>query len=54
METQKPVSIGGRIEMFVDDYLIADAENAQLRMHRPRRGEIALAMERPWEGPGKA
>jgi len=52
LETQKPVSIGDRIEMLVDGHLIADAENAQLRMYRPRRGETALAMERPWEGPG--
>ena len=52
MEDQGPIAIGGRIEMFVDDTLIAEAENARLRLHQPRREEIALAMDQPWEGPG--
>jgi len=47
-----PIFIGGRVEMLVDDYLIATAENAQLRMHKPQPAEVALAMDRPWEGPG--
>jgi len=50
MET--PIDIGGRIEMLVDGYLIDHADGAQLRLHRPAPGEIALAMDQPWEGPG--
>jgi len=44
--------IGGRVEMFVDDYLISSAENARLRLHPPAPREIALTMDQPWEGPG--
>ena len=52
MENQGPVNIGTRTEMLVDDYLVGGSENAQLRMHRPRREDVALAMDMPWEGPG--
>jgi len=52
MEDTGPIGIGGRIELFVDDYIIASAENTQLRLHKPQPREIALAMELPWEGPG--
>jgi hypothetical protein len=48
----EPVNIGGRIEMLVDGYLVASEYNAGLRLHPPAPGEIALAMDRPWEGPG--
>ena len=52
MENSEPVNIGGRVEMLVDDHLVAKAENARLRLHKPRAEEVALAMDRPWEGPG--
>jgi len=52
MGNREPVRIGGRTELFIDDYLIADVENAHLKLHPPRREEIVLTMDRPWEGPG--
>jgi len=52
LENQGPINIGTRTEMLVDDYLVAGSENTQLRMHKPRREDVALAMDQPWEGPG--
>jgi len=51
-EPDEPINIGNRVEMLVDDYLIASTDNAGLRLHKPIPGEIALAMSEPWEGPG--
>ena len=48
----EPIVIGGRTELFADDFLIESAENAGPRLHKPVRAEVALAMDQPWEGPG--
>jgi len=42
--------IGARLELFVDDYLIASLDGAALKLHAPRPAETVLAFDEPWEG----
>ena len=49
-ETGLPIALGSRRELFVDDFLIAGMEDAQLRLHRPEPHDVALVCDRPWEG----
>ena len=42
--------VGSRLELFVDDWLIARMDNLRLAMHRPRPAEVAIDFDRPWEG----
>ncbi len=47
----KPIDIGGRWELFVDDYLIAQMEGQiGLRLHSPVAREVVMVHDRPWEG----
>ena len=49
--TENPLDIGSRLELFVDDYLVAERKGeARLRLHHPERREIALVHDAPWEG----
>jgi hypothetical protein len=49
----EPINIDSRRELFVDDYLIERLSGrAQLRLHRPTPREVAIVMDRPWEGNG--
>ena len=43
-------NVGSRLELFVDDWLIARMDNLRLALHRPRPGEVAIEFDRPWEG----
>lgn len=45
-----PLTIGQRVEMFVDDFLIGAMHNASLKMNPPQKRETALKIDRPWEG----
>lgn len=48
---QKPLAIGSRRELFVDDHLISELKGkAQTRMHQPIAREIAINFNEPWEG----
>ena len=48
---EPPVALKSRRELFVDDFLIASQEGkVHLRLHEPRRNEVALRFDRPWEG----
>ena len=47
-----PIDIGSRLELMVDDYLIARMEGARLRLHRPQPREVGLVLDRQWEGSG--
>lgn len=47
-----PVLINDRVEMLVDDYLVYERFNTELRLHRPEKKEIVLKMDKPWEGIG--
>ena len=44
------LKVGSRLELFVDDWLIARMDNLSLVMHRPRPGEVVMEFNRPWEG----
>jgi len=48
----EPLSIGNRVEMFVDSFLVYETFNTQLRLHPPERREIVLRMEKSWERSG--
>jgi hypothetical protein len=43
-------SIGSRLELFVDDYLIESMTNLTQTLHHPQRRETVLTFDRPWEG----
>ena len=45
-----PVNIGGRLELFVDNYLIQSLSNARLRLHQPVDKGAVLSHDAPWEG----
>lgn len=42
--------LGTRRELFVDDYLIDRLDGAALKLHAPVKREVALQLDRPWEG----
>ena len=44
------IRLGTRLELFVDDYLIDSMRGTALQAHEPRRENVALAMDKPWEG----
>lgn len=43
------VDIGSRRELFVDDFLIEQMNDAHLRLHSPEKREVVLTVEKPWE-----
>jgi len=47
-----PVAIGGRVEMFVDGWLIdpARSRGVALTLQTPIRREVVLTADKPWEG----
>jgi hypothetical protein len=49
-----PLEIGTRWELFVDHFLIESARGAALKLHEPRRAEVVLVLDAPWEGPTSA
>ncbi|RKN66062.1 hypothetical protein [Paenibacillus ginsengarvi] len=46
------VEIGTKVEMFVDEWLIEEKRGLSLKLHPPRREEIVLSFDQPWEGKG--
>ncbi len=55
MTAGKPtVDLGQRWELLVDDFLIDATRDATLKLHEPRRAEVVLTMDAPWEGPTSA
>jgi len=47
----KPVEIGSRRELMIDDFLVASLSGAaKHRLHHPVRREIAIVHDAPWEG----
>lgn len=44
------IDLGSRLELFVDDFLIARQEGTQLKLHAPRLAGVAIHFDRPWEG----
>ena len=47
----KPIRIGGRLELLIDDALIDEMKGASLELHNPVPCEVSLVTDRPWEGP---
>lgn len=47
---EKPVAIGSRLEMFVDEWLIQKRTNVGLRLTQPTRREVVLTTDKAWEG----
>ncbi len=46
-----PIDIGSRLELMVDDFLIARLSGgAELRLNRPVPRDVALRTDAPWEG----
>lgn len=46
-----PVHIGDRRELFVDLHLVEELRgNAEQRLHRPVKQEVAIRFDQPWEG----
>ena len=44
------IELGADRELFVDHHLISELRDARLQLHEPRREDVALAFDRPWEG----
>jgi len=48
---ERCAAIGSRLELFVDEALVSRfVGDAGFRLHRPRRREIVLRTDAPWEG----
>ena len=46
----KPLEIGSRLELFVDDWLVDRFEgDAKLHLHKPLGKEVVLMNDQPWE-----
>ena len=45
-----PVDIGGRRELFVDNFLIEELRNARQVLHHPTPADVAVTHDQPWEG----
>jgi len=48
----KPVAIGSRLELFVDDFIIDRLHGARSVLHHPVPRETAIVHDAPWEGSG--
>ena len=48
--SNKPLDIASRIEMFVDEHLIAKKQNASLFLHPAEKKQIVLGADVPWQG----
>ena len=46
----KPINLGTRHELFIDDYLVESVQGLTWRMHEPKKAEVALQFDAPWEG----
>jgi hypothetical protein len=47
----QPLDLGQRWELMVDEFLVAQKDGMQLKLHEPVRREIVLTTDQPWEGP---
>lgn len=45
-----PIKIGGRRELFADQFLIDRLSGVSLQLHQPRDEGAAFAFDQPWEG----
>lgn len=48
---EKPIELGSRLELFVDDYLIDETSgDVEQVLHKPKPQEVVLVTDKPWEG----
>jgi len=45
-----PIDIGGRRELFADQFLIEKLNGTRLQMHAPRDEGVTFSFDKPWEG----
>jgi len=43
-------NIGGKLELFVDHWLIEKMNGAELKLHNPVPQEVSIIFDKPWEG----
>lgn len=48
------IDVGTRLEMFVDQHLVDAKRNVEHHLTEPVKREVALELDRPWEGPVSA
>ncbi|HNY39466.1 MAG TPA: hypothetical protein PKJ41_03695 [Bryobacteraceae bacterium] len=48
------IDIGGRRELFIDDFLIDRMQGVRLELGRPVDAGVAIRFDKPWEGPFSA
>jgi len=48
--TEGPIALGSRLEPLIDDYLIAEFKNAELKLHPAIPREVSIVHDKPWEG----
>src|SRR5687768_14125606 len=46
------IQLGSKRELFVDEFLIANKRNLELRLHSPTPKEVVMVRDAPWEGSG--
>lgn len=49
---EKVIELGSRRELFVDEFLIAQKTNLELKLHSTTPREIVMVRDEPWEGSG--
>lgn len=49
-QTSKPLELGDKRELFIDQYLIENMNGIVQQLHHPRNEGIALKFDKPWEG----
>jgi hypothetical protein len=50
-EDGEPITLGNRLEMLVDHYLIDEMKEVRIEVARPRDEGEVLRFDQPWEGP---
>lgn len=48
------VNIGSRLELLVDNHMVARMKNVAFRLHSPIEREVVLTLDAPWEGKNSA
>ncbi len=46
----RPIDIGSRVELFVDNALIDRLDGGELKLHKPTPREVVIVHDAPWEG----
>jgi hypothetical protein len=47
----EPIALGDRLELFADEYLIAEIKgDLDRRLHQPEPKEVVFTADKPWEG----